>query len=88
MKAKLTRPAAGGGSRRSTVSLEGEGVVALPGGAAGWPDLVRPVSLHAQAAVILAGAGQAAQLSVLVHGVHDPVESGVLWINIPWLSLT
>jgi hypothetical protein len=32
----------------------------------------------AQAAVLLAGRGQAAQLAVLVHGVADPVDAGVL----------
>ena len=64
--------------RQSTISLEGERVVALPGGTARGADLVGPVALHAQAAVVLASAGEAAQLSVLVHWVHDPVEPGVL----------
>jgi hypothetical protein len=36
------------------------------------------VALAAQAAVLLAGAGEAAQLAVLVHGVADPVGASVL----------
>lgn len=36
------------------------------------------VALAAQAAVLLARAGQAAQLAVLVHGVADPVDARVL----------
>lgn len=77
-RVEQTGPAAGVQGRRSTVALEGEGVVALPSGTAGRPDLVCPVALHAQPAVMLAGAGQAAQLPVLVHRVHNPVEPGIL----------
>lgn len=66
------------GEKQSAVSLEGQGVVALPGGTAGGADLVGPVALDAQATVVLARAGQPAQLPVLVHWVHDPVEPGVL----------
>ncbi len=51
----------------------------LPGAALGWAGLVVPVAGAAQAPVLLAGAGQAAQLAVLVHGVADPVDAGVLW---------
>jgi hypothetical protein len=41
-------------------------------------DLVGGMALVAQAAVLLPGGGQAAQLAVLVHRVHDPVNAGVL----------
>ena len=40
--------------------------------------LVGGVALVAQAAVLLSGGGQAAQLAVLVHRVHDPVDARVL----------
>ena len=45
-------------------------------------DLVGGMALVAQAAVLLPGGGQAAQLAVLVHWVHYPVDAGVLH-NIP-----
>lgn len=45
-------------------------------------DLVGGMALVAQAAVLLPGGGQAAQLAVLVHWVHNPVNAGVLH-NIP-----
>ena len=41
-------------------------------------DLVGGVALVTEAAELLAGAGQAAQLAVLVHWVHDPVDPRVL----------
>ena len=36
------------------------------------------MALVAEAAVLAAGAGEAAQLAVLVHGVDDPVHAGVV----------
>lgn len=36
------------------------------------------MALHAETTVLLAGGGEAAELSVLVHGVDDPVDSGVV----------
>jgi len=36
------------------------------------------MALALQAAELLAGAGEAAQLAVLVHGVDDPVDARVL----------
>lgn len=41
-------------------------------------DLVGGVSLVAQAAVLLTRGGQAAQLAVLVNGVHNPVDARIL----------
>lgn len=40
--------------------------------------LVGGMALVAQAAVLLSGAGKAAQLTVLVHWVHNPVDPRVL----------
>ena len=40
--------------------------------------LVGCMALVAQATVLLSSGGQAAQLAVLVHWVHDPVDAGVL----------
>ena len=65
-------------SRQSSVALERDSVVALPCGAPGWSDLVCSVTLDTQATMVLARAGQAAQLSVLVHRVHNPVHARVL----------
>jgi hypothetical protein len=36
------------------------------------------VALDAQASVVLAGRGQASALAVLVHGLHDPVDAGIV----------
>lgn len=40
--------------------------------------LVGCMALVAQATVLLSSGGQATQLAVLVHWVHDPVDAGVL----------
>lgn len=61
----------------SAVALEGEGVVALPGGAARGAQLAG-VALVVQAPVLAARAGQPPQLAVLVHRVDDPVDAWVL----------
>lgn len=64
--------------RRLAVAAQDNGVVLAPHGAAAGAGLVVEVALAHQAAVLLAGAGQAALLAVLVHGVADPVDTGVL----------
>lgn len=49
--------------------------------------VVGSVSLNSQTTMLLAGRGQASSLAVLVHRIHDPVDSwivtngNVLWIN-------
>ena len=61
-----------------TVTLEGEGVVSLPGCSAGRPSLVVQVSLSTQAPVLLASRSETAKLSVLVNRVAEPVDSRVV----------
>jgi hypothetical protein len=56
------------------------------GGAGAGTDLVGGVALVAKAAILLAGAGQAAQLAVLVHRLHNPVNPGVLHTDAPPLT--
>lgn len=69
------RPAA---SLRSAVAAQADAVVLAPHGAAAGARLGVQVALALQAAELLARAGQAAQLAVLVHGVADPVDARVL----------
>jgi hypothetical protein len=59
-----------------SVTLEVEGVVALPGLPPSGCGLVVGVTL-AEAARLLAGGGEAAGLTVLVDGVDDPVDARV-----------
>jgi hypothetical protein len=63
---------------RLTVTEHGLAVVALPGGADRGAQLVRSVPLGAQTPVSLPGGCEAAQLPVLVDGIHDPVDAGIL----------
>lgn len=76
----MTRSAgsAGGRGEGAPVAAEDLGVVVLPGRAAGGARLRVEVALAMQAAVLAAGAGDAADLTVLVGGVADPVRTGVL----------
>mmetsp|Transcript_16026 Transcript_16026/g.25872 ORF Transcript_16026/g.25872 Transcript_16026/m.25872 type:complete len:249 (-) Transcript_16026:5-751(-) len=64
-------------SRILTVTLERQKLVALPGAALGGASFVVVVALSAQTAVFAACRGEAAHFAVLVHGVADPVDSGV-----------
>ena len=62
-----------------TVTLEPGDVAVEPGGAVGAAlDAVGAVSLLAEAAGLAAGGGEAAALAVLVDGVDDPVDAGVV----------
>ena len=62
-----------------TVALELGDVAVEPGGAVGAAlDAVGAVSLLAEAAGLAAGGGEAAALAVLVDGVDDPVDAGVV----------
>lgn len=71
---------------RLTVTLEVEGVVALPGLAATSSGLVEAVSLS-ETAGLLASGGKTAGLAVLVDWGNDPVDawvatdSLVLWVD-------
>eukprot|EP00563_Minutocellus_polymorphus_P018424 CAMPEP_0197724742 /NCGR_PEP_ID=MMETSP1434-20131217/6541_1 /TAXON_ID=265543 /ORGANISM="Minutocellus polymorphus, Strain CCMP3303" /LENGTH=79 /DNA_ID=CAMNT_0043310133 /DNA_START=176 /DNA_END=412 /DNA_ORIENTATION=- len=62
-----------------TVTLELGDVAVEPGGAVGAAlDAVGAVSLLAEAAGLASGGGEAAALAVLVDGVDDPVDAGVV----------
>lgn len=76
MPARQGRPC--GEQEIAPVAAEDLGVVVLPGGAAGGAGLGVEVSLAVEAAVLAAGAGDAADLAVLVGGVADPVRTRVL----------
>lgn len=66
-------------ARTLTVALELGDVAVEPGGAVGAAlDAVGAVSLLAEAAGLAAGGGEAAALAVLVDGVDDPVDAGVV----------
>lgn len=79
-------PDAPDSSLRLTVTLEVEGVVALPGLAATGGGLVEAVALS-ETAGLLASGGKAAGLAVLVDWGNDPVDawiatdSLVLWVD-------
>ena len=60
------------------VPSEPDSVVLLEHGPLGWPSLVSQVTLGAESPVLLAGRGEAAELSVLVGGVADPVHARVV----------
>lgn len=60
-----------------TVAAEGNGLVALPGGSPWGPVLVVPLTLATQATVLLARRGESTELTVLVHGIAEPVD--------PWI---
>ena len=63
----------------AAVAAELEGVAALPGGADGTTDaLVGAVSLALETTVLAASGGEATELAVLVDGVADPVDAGVV----------
>ena len=61
-----------------TITPEGQAVAPPVVGPPGGTSLVGRVALGAQSPVALAGRGKAAQLTVLVDGVADPVHAGVL----------
>ena len=61
----------------STVPLERQRVVPLPGRPPRRPELVRRVPPVPQSAELLPGARQAAELAVLVDRVRDPRHAGV-----------
>lgn len=60
-----------------SVAPEREGVVPLPGLSAASLGLVVAVAL-VETTGLLAGGGEAAGLAVLVDGVDDPVDAGIL----------
>merc|ERR1719291_60786 len=62
----------------SAPTAEPHEVVALVRRTCGWPDLRRTLALHQHAARLPAGRGQAAQLTVLHHGLADPIDAGVV----------
>ena len=63
----------------AAVTAELEGVAALPGGTHGTTDaLVGAVALGVESTVLAASGSEAAVLAVLVHGVADPVDAGVV----------
>jgi len=64
-------------SLRLSVAPEREGVVSLPGLSAASLGLVVAVAL-VETARLLAGGGETAGLAVLVDGVDDPVDAGIL----------
>ena len=61
-------------TKRSPVATKRQGVVLLPGRV--LAALVVEMTL-AKTTVLLAGAGEATGLAVLVHGLGDPVDAGV-----------
>ena len=63
---------------RLAVSLEAEAVVPLPGGASAGAQLVGGMPLVSQTSVLLAGAGEPTQLTVLVDWVCNPVDACIL----------
>ncbi len=63
--------------RRLSIAPEGQGVVLLPGLSAAGAGLVVAVTL-VETAGLLAGGGEAAGFTVLVDGVNDPVDAGIL----------
>ena len=64
-------------ARRLPVAPQGEGVVLLPGLSAAGLGLVVAVAL-VETTGLLAGGGETAGLAVLVDGVDDPVDAGIL----------
>jgi len=44
----------------------------------GWPTLVESWTLASEASALLASAGQASQLTMLVDGVCDPLQAGII----------
>ena len=75
---QIRGPAKGWKLEAAPVTAEDLCVVVLPGGAAGGASLGVEVALAMQATVLAAGARDAADLSVLVGGVADPVGTGIL----------
>ena len=66
-------------ANRLSVSAEREGVAALPAGSPGSTNaLVGAVALLVHATSMATSSGQTAALAVLHHGVHDPVDGGVV----------
>lgn len=62
----------------SAVSREAEGIARLPVSAPAPADeFVGAVARLAEASVLAPGRGETAELPVLVHGVHNPVDAGV-----------
>eukprot|EP01084_Bolivina_argentea_P198886 340430_1 len=61
-----------------TLAEEGDAVVAAPGSLGGGADLGGTVSLDAETAALLAGGGETAGFAVLVDGLADPVDGGVV----------
>lgn len=62
----------------SSVTLERQSVVALPGGTDRRASLGVQVPSAAKTTVLLSGRGQPAQFTMLVHWVHDPVDARIL----------
>ncbi len=65
-------------SNSLTVSLEAEAVVPLPCSTSAGAQLIGGMPLVSQTSVLLASAGQTAQLTVLVHWVYNPVDACIL----------
>lgn len=62
------------------VTLEAEAVVPLPCSASAGAQLVGCVTFVSQTPVLLASAGQTTKLTVLVHWVHNPVDTCILHV--------
>ena len=74
---RITQPCPDASTLRLSVAVEVQRVVALPDGtAAATLGLVVQVTL-AVAAVLLAGGGETTQLTMLVHGLGDPVDTRI-----------
>lgn len=73
----LTTTSTPAGARRLSVAPEREGVLSLPGLSATGRGVVVAVAL-VDTTVVLAGGGKATEFAVLVDGVDDPVDAGVL----------
>ncbi len=62
-----------------TVSEEDLGIASLPGSSVGTTDsIISSVTLHAETAVLAASRGKTSSLTVLVDGVDDPVDAGII----------
>lgn len=60
-----------------TLSAQLQGVAADPGSSAGSSGGLGESSALAESSGRFSGRGQASELTVLVHGLHDPVDLGV-----------
>ena len=64
-------------SKKLTLPAQAESVLPDPSGASGAPDGLVGADTLAHSSRLLAGGGEAAQLTVLVDSVDDPVDLGV-----------